>query len=52
MERTLIGNLRQATGQKVMIQGWLQSSARPEEDAVSHPARPHRAGAGGFLEAQ
>jgi nondiscriminating aspartyl-tRNA synthetase len=24
MERTLIGNLRQATGHKVMIQGWLQ----------------------------
>jgi aspartyl/asparaginyl-tRNA synthetase len=24
MERTLIGNLRQATGQKVTIQGWLQ----------------------------
>ncbi len=48
MERTFIAELRQLGRETGEGAGLFADPARPEENAVPHPARPHRAGAGGL----
>ena len=52
MERTFIGGSASPSRRTGEHPGLAADPARPEEDAVPHPARPHRAGAGGAINAR